>query len=216
MRSFIACLFLASVCLACTSARAQIYACTAEDGTRVFSDERCGPDAKVVSGITSKKRTPAAPASASKARKVAKPAAELEELSSQCDAGDVKACKEWTLGGGPNLLKETERRAELDCEAGSLAACEERYCRDGVDPDCRARVLRTAHLAGANWYLRGEERGGDDGRIRYHVRCVPENASARDITVECAQQAGPDRCSSVQRTFARLDQAAAQLCSNPK
>jgi hypothetical protein len=38
MRSFIACLLLASVCLACTSARAQIYACTAEDGTRVFSD----------------------------------------------------------------------------------------------------------------------------------------------------------------------------------
>jgi hypothetical protein len=137
-------------------------------------------------------------------------------LSRSCDAGDMKACKEWTLGGGPNLLKEKERKTELDCEAGSLTACEERYCRDGVDADCRTRVLRTARLAGENWYLREEVRGLSDGSARYHVRCVPEGAAARDVTIQCAQQAGPDRCSSAQRSFARLDQAAAQSCSNAK
>ena len=216
MKSLIACLFLAGVCLMHTSAQAQIYACTAQDGTRVFSDERCGPDAKVVRGITSKKRPPANAAATSGVRKVTKPAAELEALSSQCDAGDMKACKEWTLGGGPNLLKERERKAEVDCEAGSLTACEERYCRDGVNPDCRLRVLRTARLAGENWYLREEERGRDDGRTRYHIRCVPEGASASDITIECAQQASPDRCLSAQQSFARLDQAAARSCSDAK
>ena len=129
-----------------------------EDGGRVFSDERCGPDAKVVSGITSKKRsTPTS--SAPRPKRVAKPAEELKALSAQCDAGDMKACKEWTLGGGPNLLRQNERKAELECEAGSLVACEERYCKDRVDADCRARVLRTAKLAGEDWYLREEHRG---------------------------------------------------------
>jgi Domain of unknown function (DUF4124) len=216
MKGLAAGLFLASVCLTYSSARAQIYTCTAEDGTRVFSDERCGPDAKIVPGVTSKKRPAANAGAASSVRKVAKPAAQLEELSRLCDAGDMKACKEWTLGGGPNLLKEQERKAELDCEAGSLAACEERYCSDGVDSDCRARVLRTARLAGENWYLRQEEHGRSDGRTRYHIRCVPEGASARDITIECAQQASPDRCSRAQQSFSRLDQAAAQSCSNAK
>jgi Domain of unknown function (DUF4124) len=216
MRSLVVCLLLTGACLMHATARAQIYTCTAEDGTRVFSDERCGPDAKVVPGVTSKKRPAASAASASRVRKVAKPPAELEQLSSRCNAGDMKACKEWTLGGGPDLLKEKERKAELDCEAGSLAACEERYCRDGVDPDCRARVLRTARLAGENWYLREEERGRSDGRTRYRVRCVPQGASARDITIECAPYASPDRCSIAQQRFARLDQAAAQSCSTGK
>jgi hypothetical protein len=214
MKSLFACLLLASAYLMQASARAQIYTCTAPDGSRVFSDEPCGPDAKVVPGITSKKKPAANAASGTKVRKVVKPPGELEELSKRCDAGDMKACKEWTLGGGPNLLKEKERKAELDCEAGSLVACEERYCRDGVDRDCRARVLRTARLAGENWYLRREENGRSDGRTRYHVRCVPEGGSARDITIECAQQASPERCSSARRTFARLDQAAAQSCSH--
>jgi hypothetical protein len=213
VKTLVACLLLASVCLVYASARAQIYTCTAPDGSRVFSDERCGPDAKLVPGIISKKRPAANAGAGTKPRRVAKPPAELEELSRLCDGGDVKACREWTLGGGPNLLKEKERKSEVDCEAGSLAACEERYCRDGVDPDCRARVLRTARLAGENWYLRQEENGRGDGRTRYHVRCVPERGAARDITIECAQQASPDRCSSGQRSFARLDQAAAQSCA---
>jgi hypothetical protein len=194
-------------------AHAQIYECRGEDGSRVFSDEKCGPDAKVVSGVSSKKR--AAPdASAPKPKKIVKLPAELEALSEQCDAGDMKACREWTLGGGPNLLRQQERKAELDCEAGVLEACEARYCKEGVDADCRASVLRTAKLAGETWYLRDEERSAKDGLTRYRIRCVLEGKPARDVLIQCQALAGPNRCfvSNPQQGFPRLDRAAAKHC----
>jgi Domain of unknown function (DUF4124) len=199
------------------TAAAQVYTCIAEDGSRVFSDERCGPDAKVVPGISSKKRPPAAARPASKPVPEQKSAAELEQLMKQCDAGEVRACNQWTLGGGPALLREKERQAELECEGGSLAACEERYCREGLNADCRARVLRTAKLAGEIWYLRNEGARQPDGVTRYDIRCVPEGASqSKDITVTCASLPGPNRCylSDPGKGFPRLDRAAAQHCAS--
>lgn len=213
----LSCLVLAVALLGCSSAFAQIYACTKEDGTRVFSDSRCGPDAKVVPGMASKKRAPTKAPATPRAVRTQKTATELEALIKKCDAGEVAACNEWTLGGGPNLLREKERTAELECEGGSLAACEERYCRDGVDKDCRARVLRTAKLAGETWYLRLEGNRQQDGLTRYGIRCIPRGAlEARDITVICSSQAGPNRCyvSHPQQGFSRLDSAAAKHCAS--
>jgi hypothetical protein len=207
-----ACASLLAASLLCGAAYAQIYECVGEDGTRVFSDERCGPDAKVVRGVTSKKRS--TPPSEPRPKPPPKAASELEALSERCDAGDMKACKEWTLSGGPNLLREKERSAERECEAGSLSACEERYCREGMNPDCRARVLRTAKLAGEDWYLREQEPGAE-GRTVYRIRCVPEGGRSRDVEVSCASLAGPNRCTvgDAQQGFARLDRAAAQVCA---
>lgn len=207
---------LAGVLLAFSSAHAQIYTCTAEDGTRVFSDKRCGKDAKVVPGITTTKRPSAAAGAAAKAKTEPKSAAELEALIELCNAGDMKACTTWTLGGGPNHLREKERRAQLACDGGSLRDCEERYCKDGVSQECRARVVQTAKLSGAAWYLRGEDQRQADGPATYSIRCIPEGVSeTRDVTIMCSATAGPNRCSGTQRRqgFARLDQAAASICS---
>lgn len=213
----LAMLVLAACALASGAARGQIYECVGEDGGRVFSDERCGPDAKIVKGITSRKRS-SKDAAAARPKRAPKSAPELEALSAQCDAGDMKACREWTLGGGPNLLRQNERAAELECEAGSLAACEKRYCAEGMNAECRERVLRTAPLAGENWYLREEDRGGRDGLTRYHIRCAPEEGGSRDVTIACASQTGPNRCSveNSDHGYARLDRAAAAECRQDK
>jgi Domain of unknown function (DUF4124) len=206
---------VAGLLLLSAGARAQIYTCVAKDGSRVFSDQRCGPDAKVVPGIdTGKSR--AKSSAGSRPVRTQRTAAELEQLIEKCDAGDMKACTEWTLGGGPNLLREKERRAEAECEAGSLRACEERYCSEGIDSDCRARVQRTAQLAGDTWYLREEVQRDTDGVTRYAIRCIPPDArQSRDITVICSAQAGPNRCyvTDQQQGFARLANAAAAHCS---
>jgi hypothetical protein len=206
--------FVASL-LAGAGSEAQIYECAGKDGSRVFSDKRCGPDAKVVQSISKPKRTPPK-ATAAKPVKTRKGAAELEQLTAQCDAGDMKACTEWTMGGGPELLRDQEHKAELDCEAGSLAACEQRYCREGIDADCRARVQRTARLAGDSWYLRDETREPGSGLTKYLVRCIPEGArDSVDVLVTCSGEAGPNRCylADPQRGFPRLAPAAAAQCS---
>ncbi|HEX2492480.1 MAG TPA: DUF4124 domain-containing protein [Steroidobacter sp.] len=205
---------LGGVCftLAPSLAQPQIYECVGENGGRIFSDERCGPDAKIVAGIASAKRaSPHAP----KPKKVVLPAAELEALSATCDAGDMDACKRWSVGGGPGLLRDKERKAELECEAGSLEACEKRYCSEGVDAECRARVLRTAPLAGEEWYLRQERRAQPDGLVQYQVRCMPEDGATRDIVVLCATERSPNRCYVVdpQHAFPRLDRAAEKHCA---
>jgi len=204
--------------LVATQGTAQIYTCKAPDGSRVFSDKRCGDDAKVVPGTTRSKK--AASATAAKANPkpapLAKPASELDELLKRCDGGDVASCNAWTVGGGPNLLREREEQSELDCEAGSLSACEERYCREGMDEDCRARVMRTARMAGETWYLREERYQRDDGRTEYAVRCFDKGSrKTRDITLMCSAMAGPNRCyqRDSQQGFGRLDQAAAKYCA---
>lgn len=200
-----------SLCFVCGTTYAQIYTCTAEDGTRVFSDERCGPDAKIVPGITTKKKSGSG---ASKPKRAPKTPAELEELIVQCNAGDMTACKEWTHGGGPNYLREQEQRAGAACEAGSLPDCEQRYCVDGITDECRTRVLAAAKISGATWYLRAQ-RAGEDGATEYDVRCAKEGVrEIRDTTVTCSGPPGPKRCvlGSTQNGFARLDQAAASYC----
>lgn len=197
--------------LGCASAHSQIYTCTAEDGTRIFSDERCGPDAKIVPGITTKKRS----SGAGDQPRAPKSEAELQQLIEQCNAGDMQACREWTHGGGPNYLKEQERKAGQACEAGSLADCETRYCRDGITAECRRRVLETAKVSGETWYLR-EQATRADGAVAYAIRCVKEGVrEIRDETVTCAGPPGPKRCvvSGTKQGFARLDQAAAAYCA---
>lgn len=208
-------ILFAAALLACASSEAQIYECTGKNGSRVFSDKRCGPDAKVVQGIARPKRSPPQGASA-RPVKVRKTAAELEQLTLECNAGDMKACTQWTMGGGPELLRDQERKAEMDCEAGSLAACEQRYCREGIDSACRLRVLRTARLAGDTWYLRDEMRDPGSGLTKYFVRCIPEGAREfLDILLTCSSEASPDRCylAEPQKGFPRLAAAAAAHCS---
>lgn len=207
-------LFAASL-LACASSEAQIYECAGKDGSRVFSDKRCGPDAKVVKGMGNTHRPPPKGTSV-KPVKTHKSAAELEQLTLQCDGGDMKACTEWTMGGGPELLRDREGKAEQECEAGSLAACEERYCREGINADCRGRVQRTARLAGDTWYLRDEMRDAGSGLTKYLVRCIPEGVrESVDILVTCSSEASPNRCylSDPQKGFPRLAAAAVARCS---
>jgi hypothetical protein len=206
---------LAAGLLVCASSEAQIYECAGKDGSRVFSDKRCGPDAKVVQQASKPKRPPPKGTSA-KPVKTRRPATELEELTAQCDAGDMKACTAWTMGGGPEMLRDRERKSETECEAGSLAACEERYCREGIDADCRARVQRTARLAGETWYLRSEVRDANAGSTQYLARCIPESGrEIRDFVVACSSEAGPNRCyvGDSKTGFPRLAAAAASYCS---
>jgi hypothetical protein len=212
MRISIKCLFIVGLYWASASAQAQIYTCTAPDGTRVFSDERCGPDAKVVPGISSKKRS--AP-NALKPARVPRSAAELDQLIAQCNAGDMKACTEWTHGGGPGQLREQERKAAAACESGSLADCEHRYCPDGMTEVCRARVMEVASVSGETWYLRSQ-RMLQDGGTAYEVRCTTLGLrEIKDATVTCAGPPGPKRCfvASPEQGLARLDQAASKFCS---
>jgi hypothetical protein len=213
--AILAIVMLAPLLFHCTDAQAQIYTCRAPDGTRIFSDERCGPDAKIVPGIESGKRPAAQGTTAPRAPAPPKQPADLDALLQQCDRGIVAACNEWTRSGGPSHLREKERQAQQSCDAGSLAACEERYCADGASVQCRTRVMKTAKLTGTTWYLRSETRQADDAR-RYDVRCIWEGVrDTRDVAVFCAATAGPQRCSDAARArfFPRLDAAAASYCA---
>ena len=199
----------------CAGAEAQIYRCTSSDGTPVFSDERCGPDAKVVPGITSRKRPAPAAATGNKApAPEPKSPQELQQLLDRCNAGDNAACTTWTKGGGPNQLRKEEQQHQAACEAGSLPDCEKRYCQDGMSEECRRRVFETAKLSGESWYLR-EQRAQANGATLYSVRCaLAGSAQIRDVAVTCSPVAGPERCSSTSsaQAFPRLDQAAQASC----
>jgi hypothetical protein len=112
-------------------------------------------------------------------------------------------------------LREKERVKQLACEAGSLVACEERYCRDGATEQCRAKVLDTAKMAGQTWYLRDADRKLTDGSTSFVIRCIYEGERAtRDLTVICAPNPGPLRCSDSgpDRALPKLDAAASVYC----
>lgn len=194
--------------------QAQIYTCTAPDGSRVFSDQKCGPDAKKVPGITTQKRTSNAPRAA---KSPAKSPEELQALMQQCNTGDVKACTAWTHGGGPNYLREQESKAKLACDSGSLRDCETRYCSDGASEECRQRVMQNAKISGHNWYLRETAQRQDDGSILYNVRCIQKGIiHTLDMQIVCGAVMGPRRCyagDSPDTGFARLDQVAGRYCS---
>ena len=51
MRTFHPWLIVLALVAISTNVEAQIYTCKGKDGTRIFSDEKCGPDAKVVPNI---------------------------------------------------------------------------------------------------------------------------------------------------------------------
>lgn len=194
-------------------AHGQIYTCTAPDGSRIFSDEKCGPDAKIVQGIETRRKSstskPKAPPVSPKSPE------ELERLLAACNAGDGAACMTWTKGGGPNQLKAQEKELEASCEAGSLPACEERYCRDGATAQCRERVMSVATVSGDSWYLRYQRKPDATSPTTYEVRCIPEGSRAiRDVTIACAAVAGPERCRAGQgAAFPRLDAAASSACA---
>lgn len=204
---------IAGVLLFHASTQAQIYSCTAPDGTRVYSDKKCGPDAQMVKGITSSKR----PSAAKAATAPPKSPTELNELLELCNTGDRAACMRWTKSGGPNQLRLKEQQLEQSCAAGSLPACEERYCRDGVSEECRQRVLLVTSLSGETWYLRDQDRPpARDGFATYSVRCMRRDSREfRDVQVRCATTAGPSRCLNVrtQQGFPRLELAASNSCS---
>lgn len=210
---FIAALaFVAAALLFQSSARAQIYTCTAPDGTRVYSDKKCGSDAKVVKGITTTKR----PAAAKGASAAPKPSAELDDLLQQCNAGDRAACMSWTKSGGPNRLRQKEQDLEKSCRAGSMPACEERYCSDGASDECRQRVLLVAAMSGETWYLRDQDRPPTQaGVATYSIRCLRQGSREfRDVQVRCSNTPGPSRClAASQQGFPRLDLAASNSCS---
>jgi hypothetical protein len=198
---------------------AQIYTCTAKDGTRIFSDSKCGPDAKVVPNITTSTKPAPKPAAASRPKVEPTSTAELDSLLQKCNDGDIPSCNTWTRAGGPNSLREKEAAAEKACEAGSLADCEYRYCAGSVNDECRAHVLQAAKVAGDDWYLRDTGTPQPDGSTRYDVRCIPPGArSMRDVVVICSGTAGPSRCASSAATtaYARLDLAAGALCKTLK
>jgi hypothetical protein len=194
---------------------AQIYTCVGKDGTRIFSDERCGPDAKVVPNIATSSK-PGAKSSATPRPKVEpKSLSELEALLKQCNDGDLNACNTWTKAGGPSSLKEKERKAEQACENGSLADCEYRYCNGGVSDECRTHVLQAAKVAGDNWYLRDNAVPQADGSTRYNVRCVQQGVRMiRDVAVICAAKAGPSKCMAMGAASGhpQLNLAASTLC----
>jgi hypothetical protein len=204
----------AMLMLLCPMAMAQIYTCTAPDGSRIFSDKRCGPDAKVVKGIETQ---PKKPASAAKATApTSRSPAELESLLKMCNAGDDAACMSWSKGGGPAQLKEKEKQQESSCEGGSIEACERRYCRDGATEDCRQHVLGLATLSGETWYLRYQRKAASDAPTVYSIRCLlPGSRELRDTAITCAAVAGPQRCQADDSTqgFPRLSDAATAFCA---
>lgn len=196
-----------------TASHAQIYTCTAPDGTRIFSDQRCGPDAKIVPNITTKPRSAASGGGRPKIEP--KTAAELDALLEQCNAGDIKACNVWARGGGPNRLRERELAAEKSCAAGSLADCEYRYCAGGVNDECRAKVLATAKITGEDWYMRDTGQTLPDGSVRYQVRCIPAGARImREVVVTCTGSTEQSRCTSdaQSKPHSRFDFAANDAC----
>lgn len=214
MRGAVGYVLVAMLLLVAAPASAQIYACTGPDGTRVFSDKRCGPDAKVVKDISTSKKSKVTSVKA--APVTPKSPAELEQLLKRCNEGDGQACMTWSKGGGPTQLRAAEKEQEASCEAGSLAACEERYCRDGMTDECRRRVQALATLSGETWYMRYQQKRAADAPAIYSIRCMGEgNRLIRDVTVSCSAQAGPDRCKAelASKSFARLDEAASSYCA---
>jgi hypothetical protein len=209
------CRWLAAVMLIllCPMAMAQIYTCTAPDGSRVFSDKRCGSDAKVVKGIETQ---PKKSASGAKVAVPARSPAELESLLKRCNTGDDAACMSWSKGGGPAQLKAREKQQESGCEDGSIEACERRYCRDGATEECRLHVLQLATLSGETWYLRYQRKAASDAPTIYSIRCLqPGSRVLRDTAIACAAVAGPQRCQADQNPqgFPRLSEAAAAFCA---
>ena len=213
---------LAVIMLAPCIAQAQIYSCVAEDGSRLYSSQKCGSDATIVKGFEhfkanrTKSGKPKGLAKQSAAKPAPKSPDELAALLQTCNAGDDVACSQWTLGGGPNALRLAEERTERDCEAGSLAACEERYCKERANEDCRQSVLRTAPLSGDTWYLREEHARGRDGSASFVVRCIHKDIlTTRDIHLTCVR--GGRKCGADRETvkFERLADAATNSCAQP-
>jgi hypothetical protein len=196
---------------------AQIYTCRGADGSRVYSDQKCGTDAQPVKGFEKVKRKKNSKTKAAEPKPTTppKPPEELAELLKQCDVGNTQACTTWTLSGGPAALRQVEEGAERACEGGSRTDCETRYCREGANEVCRQSVLRTAELSGENWYLRKANARATDGSQTYDVRCIHKDVpKTNDVTITCKQ--GPTRrclAGNSASEFDGLREAADRSCT---
>ena len=124
----------------------------------------------------------------------------------------------------PTRVAEVSRSREVDitpevaCEAGSLHDCEQLYCRNGINEECRKHVLQTAKISTDTWYLREQRAAKDNRATTYAIRCMTDPARpVRDLTITCAAKPGPNRCSTASKSattgYARLDKAATGYCS---
>lgn len=118
-----------------------------------------------------------------------------------------------------NVVREVEITPEVACEAGSLHDCEQLYCRNGMNEECRKHVMQTAKISSDTWYLREQRAAKDNRTTTYAIRCMTEPARPlRDLTITCSAAPGPHRCStqpqSANSGYPRLDKAAAGYCSS--
>jgi hypothetical protein len=201
---------------AASAVNAQIYTCMGPDGTRIFSDKKCGQDAKTVKGFektNSNSNRNNAPKT--KAPVETKSPEELAFLLQRCNSGEQKSCMTWTMSGGPAALRDAERKAELACEAGSLADCEERFCKEGATEKCRQSVQRTADVTGDTWYLRSTREREIGGALLHEIRCiVKDQTKMRDAVVTCVNES-PRFCyvGNPEQRFADLNITASTHCS---
>lgn len=163
MRPAYRCLFVLLALGLCADATAQIYTCRGSDGSRVFSDERCGNDAKVVPGVN-KSIKPAAKPKAKAATKT---------QSKSLTASATPTAATGTKGAGPKVPSAPKpapvlkSAAELDellkqCDAGKVAACND-WTRSG-GPNRLREKERTTQLACDSGSLTAcEERYCSDG-----------------------------------------------------
>jgi hypothetical protein len=133
-------------------------------------------------------------------------------MPAQAQTANTKA--EPTRVASANALRVAGIAPEVACEAGSLLDCEELYCRNGINEQCRKHVLQTAKISTDTWYLRRQVMR--DGTTAYAIRCMTQPA-ARDLTIVCAASPGPNRCSTAPKSansgYPRLDKAAAGYCA---
>jgi hypothetical protein len=207
---------LISAVFAASAVNAQIYTCTGPDGTRIFSDKKCGKDAKPVKGFE-KTNSNSTRKSAPKAKTAVEPKSpeELAFLLQRCNSGDQKSCMTWTMSGGPAALRDAERKAEMACEAGSLVDCEERFCKEGATEKCRQSVLRTAEVTGETWYLRNTRERELGGALLHDVRCLlKDQTKMRDGVVTCVNES-PHFCyvRNPEQRFADLSSTASAYCA---
>ena len=193
--------------LSLQTAAAAIYTCTAKDGSRIFSDEKCGPDAKLVGGITTETPPTEPPETIDTLSGNAEGITHFSPQTAQSCSSSTDECN----NRGARVIT-----GKAACANGSLPDCEEQYCRNGITGECRRHILNVAQISGDEWYLRQQGPVQSDGAIKYYVRCFGEDQrEIRDLTITCSAITGPNRCYSntPQSGFARLDLAASKYCA---
>jgi len=169
----------------CADSTAQVYTCRAPDGSRVFSDERCGADAKVVPGMRDTKRpAPKTKSPASTGKGSTGKGSTTGGSSGQGSMGKGSA----QAGPQPGSKSESKAApqpaaaaskptvpkvvivksaAELDallqqCDAGKVAACND-WTRSGGPNRLREKERQTQLACDSGSLTACEERYCSDG-----------------------------------------------------